>query len=86
MNVVGVEHKHEKKVTPPEEASTWLPLVHIVIGNMKTFLNGTFHGVTHKYLQEYLDEFCYLFNRSLWESGLSLRLLNACLAHAPAPS
>ena len=36
------EHKHEKKVTPPEEASAWLPLVHIVIGNMKTFLNGTF--------------------------------------------
>jgi transposase-like protein len=85
MNAVEEEHKHEKKVTPPEEASNWLPLVHIVIGNMKTFLNGTFHGVTHKYLQEYLDEFCYRFNRRLWESELPLRLLNACLAHAAAP-
>jgi hypothetical protein len=27
---------------------------------MKTFLNGTFHGVTHKYLQEYLDKFLYM--------------------------
>jgi len=42
----------------PVGAPTWLPLVHIVIRNMKTFINGTFHGVTHKYLQEYLDEFC----------------------------
>ena len=86
MNIIKENHQHEKKVTPPEEASTWLPLVHIVIGNMKTFLNGTFHGVTHKYLQEYLDEFCYRFNRRLWEPELPLRLLNACLSHAPVPS
>jgi transposase-like protein len=67
MNIVDKGYAHEKKVTPPEEASKWLPLVHIVIGNMKTFLNGTFHGVTYKYLQEYVDEFCYLFNRRFWE-------------------
>ncbi len=86
MNIVNKTHQHDKKVTPPEEASSWLPLVHIVIGNMKTFLNGTFHGVTHKYLQEYLDEFCYRFNRRFWEHELPLRLLNACLSHVPVPS
>ena len=86
MNIIEQSHQHEKRVTPPQQASTWLPLVHIVIGNMKTFLNGTFHGVSHKYLQEYLDEFCYRFNRRFWEPELPLRLLNACLAHAPAPS
>lgn len=85
MNAVGEGHQHEKRVTPPEEAATWLPLVHIVIGNMKTFINGTFHGVTHKYLQEYLDEFCYRFNRRFWEPELPFRLLNACANHAPAP-
>jgi len=85
MNIVEEDHRHDKKVTPPEEASSWLPFVHIVIGNMKIFLNGTFHGVTHKYLQEYLDEFCYRFNRRFWEPELPLRLLNACLAHAPVP-
>jgi len=85
MNAVGKAHIHEKKVTPPEEASTWLPLVHIVIGNMKAFLNGTFHGVTHQYLQEYLDEFCYRFNRRRWEPELPYRLMNACVNHAPAP-
>jgi hypothetical protein len=48
LNVVAKDHSHEKKITPPEEAAQWLPLVHSVIGNLKTFLNGTFHGVTHK--------------------------------------
>ncbi len=86
MNIVGENHKHEKKVTPSQEASSWMPWVHRVIGNMKTFLNGTFHGVTHEYLQEYLDEFCYRFNRRFWEPELPLRLLNACLSHQPVKS
>ena len=83
LNAVDETQQHEKKVTPPEKASEWLPLVHIMIGNMKKFVNGTFHGVSSNYLQEYLDEFCYRFNRRFWESELPLRLLNACLAHVP---
>lgn len=83
LNAVAKDHIHEKKVTPPNKASEWLPLVHIMIGNMKKFLNGTFHGVSSNYLQEYLDEFCYRFNRRFWEPELPLRLLNACLAHVP---
>lgn len=83
VNAVAQDHVHEKKVTPPEKAGEWLLLVHIMIGNMKTFLNGTFHGVSSNYLQEYVDEFCYRFNRRFWEPELSLRLLNACLAHVP---
>jgi len=86
MNVVIESHDHEKKVTPPKEASTWLPKVHIAIGNLKAFLNGTFHGVSHRYLQEYLDEFCYRYNRRFWEPELPHRLLNACLTHAPVAS
>jgi transposase-like protein/ribosomal protein L37AE/L43A len=83
LNAVNETQTHEKKVTPPEEASQWLPLVHIIIGNMKTFINGTFHGVSSRHLQEYLNEFCYRFNRRFWEPELPLRLLNACLAHVP---
>ena len=83
LNAVSETQNHQKKVTPPEEAAVWLPLVHIMIGNMKTFINGTFHGVSSNCLQEYLDEFCYRFNRRFWEPELPLRLLNACLAHVP---
>jgi transposase-like protein len=83
LNAVTIEHIHQKKVTSPEKASEWLPLVHIMIGNMKKFLNGTFHGVSSRYLQEYLDEFFYRFNRRFWGPELPLRMLNACLAHVP---
>jgi hypothetical protein len=55
LNVVAKGHGHEKKVTPPRETAEWLPLVHRAIGNLKIFLNGTFHGVTRQYLQEYVD-------------------------------
>ena len=80
LNVIAKQHNHRKKITPPAEANIWLPLVHIMIGNMKKFINGTFHGVSSRYLQEYLDEFCYRFNRRFWKLELPLRLLNVCLA------
>lgn len=83
LNSVKEMHEHQKKLVPAEEASEWLPLVHVVIGNLKQFLNGTFHGVSLRHLQEYLNEFSYRFNRRFWEPELPLRLLNACLAHAP---
>jgi hypothetical protein len=83
LNCISKDHTHDKKVTPPEMAAQWLPLVHIMIGNMKTFLNGPFHEVSSRYLQEYLDEFCYRFNRRFWEPELPLRLLKACLTHVP---
>jgi transposase-like protein len=83
LNTVGETQNHLKKVTPAKEAMNWLPWVHIIIGNLKKFLNGTYHGVSSVYLQEYLDEFCYRFNRRFWEFELPYRLLNACLTHVP---
>lgn len=83
LNIIEEDHIHEKQKTPPHKAAEWLPKVHIIIGNLKSFLNGTYHGVTSKYLQEYLDEFCYRFNRRFWEYQLPFRLLNACVSHTP---
>ena len=37
--------------------------IHRAFGNLKTWLNGTHHGVDPKYLQNYLDEFVFRFNR-----------------------
>ena len=59
-------------MTPPEEAVNWLQKVHVVINNLKTFPTlGTFHGVSHKYMQEYADEFVYRFNRRWWEPQIT---------------
>lgn len=67
------------KVTPSNKVDEWLPWVHIAIGNLKTFLLGTFHGVTSKYLQEYLNEFCYRYNRRFVEKQIPNRLLNLAI-------
>jgi transposase-like protein len=83
LNVVGDSQQHEAKVTPPEQAHIWLPWVHIVISNLKRFLMGTYHGVSAQYLPEYLQEFCYRFNRRQWEAQIPHRLLNLCVAHKP---
>ena len=49
-----------KDFSPDTEHLLW---IHTIIGNAKTFLNGTYHGTCTKYLQMYLSEFCYRFNR-----------------------
>lgn len=85
LTVLARDHAHEPRPTPPEKADEWLPLVHLVISNFKRFLIGTFHGVSRKRLQEYLDEFVFRFNRRFWEDQLPARLLEAAATHVPVP-
>ena len=40
-----------------------LPRVHRVFSNLKAWLLGTHHGVSHKHLQAYLNEYAFRFNR-----------------------
>ena len=42
---------------------TTLQWVHIAISNAKRTLLGIFHKIKGKYLQNYLNEFCYKLNR-----------------------
>jgi transposase-like protein len=83
LKVLTEEHHHVAKVTPPELASEWLPWVHVVISNFKSYLLGTYHGISGRYVQEYLDEFCYRLNRRFWENQIPNRLLKLCVNHPP---
>ncbi len=76
-------HRHDGTPVPAEKVSEDLPWVHIAISNAKRFLLGTYHGVSHKHLQSYLDEFCYRFNRRVWEKQIAMRLLTACISANP---
>jgi len=40
-----------------------LPIVHVLFSNVKSWLNGTFHGVSKKHLPRYAREWNYRFNR-----------------------
>ncbi len=83
LNSLEATQYHLPRVTPASEASQWLPWVHVVISNLRRFLLGTYHGVTAKHLQEYLNEFVYRFNRRHWEPEIPNRLLGLCLDHVP---
>lgn len=59
--------------------------VHIVMSNLKHHLLCTILGVSHTYLQEYIDKFVFRFNRGNWESQLPRRLIQAVIDHVPVP-
>src|SRR5713101_3593826 len=46
-----------------KNADAVLPIVHVLFSNVKTWLNGTFHGVSAKHLPRYAHEWNYRFNR-----------------------
>lgn len=58
----GDEHD-QRIVGSPERAPQGAPHIHRVFSNLNTWLQGTHHGVTPKYLPGYLDEFVFRFNR-----------------------
>lgn len=59
-----LDYRHVAKVQgSPQNAIRLAPHIHRVFGNLKTWLNGTHHGVEPKYLQGYLDEYVFRFNR-----------------------
>jgi transposase-like protein len=62
LSEMGYRHRSRTQ-GDPRRASKILPRIHRVIGNLKTWLRGTHHGVGHTHLQAYLDEFTFRFNR-----------------------
>jgi transposase-like protein len=63
MERYGYVHDVTVESTSEEDAKEWLPHVHRVFGNLKTWLNGTHHGVSPKHMQAYLNEFGFRFSR-----------------------
>lgn len=61
-------YRHEAVAVCGDHAKTdkHLPMIHIVFGNLDTWLLGTHHGVSPKHLQAYLNEFTFRFNRRFW--------------------
>jgi hypothetical protein len=73
----------DKKVVKPEDAPKVLPWVHIAISNAKSMFLNLYHGIKDEYLQSYLNEFCYKFNRKYFDDRLFDRLMVASLAYTP---
>lgn len=69
---------HHAKKPNPLEPEKMLPWVHTMISNAKRSLLGVHHMVSKKYIQYYLDEFCYKVNRRYYGERIFDRLLIAC--------
>ena len=66
------DYDHQPKTYDPENGMLrWL---HIMIGNAKAFILGTYHGLPQKYLGDYLNEFCFRFSRRGFGEDLFHRL------------
>lgn len=72
---------HESQNVTPDKVATILPWVHTMISNAKRTLLGIHHMISKKYMQDYLDEFCYKVNRRYFGEHLFDRLLVACVSH-----
>ena len=63
-----------------KEIGKVLPWVHIAISNSKSLMKNIYHGIKPEFLQEYLNEFCYKFNRRYFGDKLFDRLMIASIA------
>lgn len=63
---IGYDHLPVVEGNRSEVAETYLPIVHLVFSNLKSWLRGCHHGVSEKHLQAYLNEFTFRFNRRFY--------------------
>lgn len=68
---------HQSIKVNKENINKILPWVHISISNAKRLLLDIHHRIDDDFLNNYLNEFCYKFNRRYFKNGLLDRLLTA---------
>ena len=62
----GFNHVAIAERGDPQVAEEFMPIVHLVFSNLKTWLRGIHHGVSPQHLQAYLNEFTFRFNRRFY--------------------
>ena len=77
LNIEGYVEEHITVKSDKVTTQKSLKWVHIAISNVKRNLLGIYHRIDDKYLQNYLDEFCYKLNRRYFGDKLFDRLIIA---------
>lgn len=73
---VGFAHRRVLQKHEGKSTGQYLPMVHLIISNLKRWLLGTHKGaVDAKHLQAYLNEFVFRFNRRFWRGPAFERAL-----------
>jgi len=66
LDSLGYVHRVLVTEHDPEKTAAWLPLIHLIFSNLKSWIQGTHHGVSQQHLQAYLNEFTFRFNRRFY--------------------
>jgi hypothetical protein len=74
---------HVRVIGSAQRAHKRLPHIHRAFGNLKTWLNGTHHGVEPKHLQSYLQEYVFRYNRRKTPMAAFQTLLGISLQKTP---
>jgi hypothetical protein len=82
---LGYQHLAVAERGNPQVAEDYLPIVHLIFSNLKTWLNGVHHGVGSQHLQAYLNEFTFRFNRRFYPFN-AFRSLLGIAADTEAPT
>jgi hypothetical protein len=81
-NLNNLVKKHiAHKSLPKQEITKAFPWVHTAISNAKKLLLGVWHRIDDKYLQNYLNEYCYRYNRRYFKDQVFDRLLVAAVGY-----
>jgi hypothetical protein len=78
--IKDVVKEHKPQVVKPKDIGKVLPWVHIAISNAKRLFLDMYHDIKPEYLQLYLNEFCYKFNRRYYGLSMFDHLLIACIS------
>ena len=70
VNIADYVDVHIQEKSDANTTKTTLQWVHIAIANAKRWLLGIHHMIKGKYLQNYLNEFCYKLNRRYFGNRL----------------
>lgn len=81
----GFDHHAIAQCGDPEVSEEFMPMVHLVFSNLKSWLNGIHHGVSAKHLPAYLNEFTFRFNRRSYPFN-AFRSLLGLAGDATAPT
>lgn len=64
---LGYDHVRNLQTHEGKKTDRYLPMVHLIISNLKRWWLGTHKGaIRSKHLQAYLNEFIFRFNRRFW--------------------
>lgn len=81
VDISELVETHITSISTKETTKTTLKWVHIAISNAKRNLLGVYHMIKGKYLQSYLNEFCYKLNRRYFGGKLFDRLVIATIGN-----